>query len=102
MAIWKRKQQECEGDYFFEGRLVITQGAIRLLSLAEMTHIVRLLKAAIQDNDGLDYLQVFESTSGNKVWIIDALSRTMKTDGSYSANEIREHDIVTILLPEEY
>jgi len=102
MAVWKRKPQECKGDYFFEGRLVITRGAIELLSLPEMTQVVKLLKTAVQENNGLDYLQVFESTGGDKVWIIDALSRLMKTDGSYSANEIRENDIVTILLPEEY
>ena len=103
MSLWTRKPQETEGDYFFEGQFYFTIGASLLLSKLERNWIVRDLKRAVQEKDGLDYLQVYKSLDGKKtVWIIDNLSRTMKTDGSYSPEEVGRNNYATILLPSEY
>ena len=42
MASWKRKPQECEGDYFFSGRAVMTRGVADALSQEELIFIVEL------------------------------------------------------------
>ena len=102
MSKWTRQPQEVEGDYFFEGTLVCTPGAGSLLGILDVLQIMHELRRAARDNDGLDYLQVYKTAKGEKIWIMDALSRSMKTDGSYSASEACEYDITTILLPEEH
>lgn len=51
---------------------------------AERLELMQMLHRDIKANDGLDYLQVFESSDGRVVWGID--------DGTY----------VTWLLPEDY
>ena len=98
MATWTHKPQECEGDYFFDGRSLQTVGAAASLSTEEMLWIVRTLQQFVREHNGADYLQVFECSDGRKVWCICQLSKPMKESGDYAA----EDDYWTMLLPEEY
>ena len=96
--MWKHKDQEQESDYYFNGRALQTRGVAEVLSLVEIAQVVSMLQRFVRENDGGDYLQVFEHSDGRKVWCICQLSRTMKESGDYSP----EDDYWTILLPEEY
>ena len=102
MASWNRKPQEREGDYFFSGRAVMTRGVADALSQEELIFIVVDLKRAVEEHEGLDYLQVYTCDDGRKVWVIDQLSKSMKESGDRTPAEITEDDVFTLLLPEEY
>ncbi len=102
MVSWFREPQECEGDYFFSGRAVMTRGVADALSQEELVFIVANLKRAVDEHEGLDYLQVYKCADGRKVWVIDQLSKSMKESGDRTPAEIAEDDVFTLLLPKEY
>ena len=103
MSNWIRKPQEVEGDYFFSGKAVMTIGVSNELTmLADVIPITMDLNKAVEENNGLDYLQVYECDDGRVVWIIDSLSKSMKEGGGYTPEQIKEYDYWTVLLPSEY
>ena len=103
MESWTRQPEECDGEYFFSGRAVMTHGVADALASEEIAFIVAVLKQAVQENQGLDYLQVFTcDDDGRKVWVIDQLSKSMKESGDRTPTEIAEDDVFTLLLPKEY
>lgn len=102
MAEWNRAPQERDGDYYFNGRAFVTRGVKAELSSLEIMRIIRDLRRAVSEHDGLDYLQVYEAPGGRTVWVIDQLSRSMKESGDYTPEQIREYNYFTLLLPSEY
>lgn len=96
--MWKQKDQEQESDYFFNGRALQTRGIAEALSPVEIAHIGSVLQRFVRENNGADYLQVFEHSDGRKVWCICQLSKSMIESGEYSD----EDNYWTIMLPEEY
>ena len=66
MVSWFREPQECEGDYFFSGRAVMTRGVADALSQEELVFIVVDLKRAVDEHEGLDYLQVVRHVNGEE------------------------------------
>ena len=102
MATWTRKPQECDGDYYFAGQAVMTQGVQASLSPDEIAFIVADLLAFVKQADGADYLQSFEADDGRRVWCIDQLRRAVKESGEFTAEQLAEYDHWTMLLPEEY
>ena len=102
MGEWKRKEQERDGDYYFSGRAYMTRGVQRELSEAEIIWIIADLKQAVDEHDGLDYLQVYESSDGRRVWVIDQLSASMKESGDYTDEQVTQYDYFTLLLSSEY
>ena len=102
MATWKRKPQECAGDYYFSGQAYMTCGVQAALSSEEIAFIVADLRAFVRRKNGVDYLQVYVSGEGRKVWCICQLSRSMKESDDYTPEQLTEYDYWTMLLPEEY
>jgi len=102
MDEWKRKEQERDGDYYFSGRAYMTRGVQRELSEAEIVCIIDDLRQAVEEHNGLDYLQVYEAGDGRRVWVIDQLSRSVKTSGDYTDEQVKQYDYFTLLLPSEY
>lgn len=102
MKKWTRQPEEQSGDYHFSGRSVMTTGVDLLLSQEDVFCVDLILSRAVMQNDGLDYLQVFECEDGRVVWAIDQLSKSMKRSGDYTPEKVKEYDYWTLLLPEEY
>ena len=102
MATWTRQAQECDGSYFFNGRCVMTQGVGATLMPEEIMLILADLHAFVEEQDGIDYLIVYECSDGRKVWIIDQLNQEMKDSGDYTPEELVKYDVYTLLLPSEY
>lgn len=71
MATWKREPEETPGDQRFRGRAYMTRGVSTSLSPTEVMQLELRLQADVEENNGLDYLQVFTSDDGRKVWVID-------------------------------
>ena len=102
MANWERQPQEKEGTYEFSGFLLVTRGVQEILSEAEMMNIVLDVKQAVLTTGGLDYLQVYKNDEGQKIWLIDQLSREMLASDDYTPDQKKEYNHFTMLLPEEY
>lgn len=100
---WIRQEQEKEGEYRFDGRMIMTRGFLNLLSPFEIFTILLDLEAFILHKGKIDYLQVYqEEGSGEKIYCIDQLSIPMKESGDYSQSELKEYNYATFLLPSEY
>ena len=84
MMGFKRKAPECVGDYRFDGPCYQTRGVYSQLQPVEVWHIVADIRQAVEREEGIDYLQVFEAADGRIVWAIDDKCHW------------------TLLLPEEY
>jgi len=95
---WKRKPQETPGKYFFSGSFFVTQGVLGLLSQEEIQLIYVDVKKFVNQEGGIDYLQVYEHHDGRKVWIIDQLDEEMIASGDFAPG----HNHCTMLLPKEY
>lgn len=95
---WKRKLQERPGTYFFSGQFYVTQGVQASLLPEEIIEIYQDLQAFVAQENGIDYLQVFECEDGRVVWIIDQLNQEMIESGEY----LVEYNYCTMLLPSEY
>jgi len=95
---WTRKPQESSGKYFFSGKFYATQGVQAALSPEEIYSIYLDVKEFVTQENGIDYLQVYECTDGRKVWIIDQLDEAMIASGEFAPGD----NHCTMLLPEEY
>lgn len=102
MKKWTHQPEEQSGDYFFSGRALMTIGVSDTLEVSEIFQITSDIRRAVQENDGLDYLQVFQCDDGLIVWAIDQLSKSMKDGDDYTPEQVVEYDYWTMLLPEEY
>jgi hypothetical protein len=69
-----------------EKPFVATRGAIDKFQHETIIACLRILQQEAAKNDGIDYLQVFESPDGDRLWFIE--------DGEGGA--------ITALIPEEY
>ena len=98
VASWTHLPQERDGDYFFDGRALMTSGVQEALSADEVLWVVKTLRRFVRRHSGADYLQVFECDDGRKVWCICQLSQSMKVSGDY----VFDDDYWTMLLPDEY
>lgn len=72
---FKRKAPERDGGYRFEGQSYLSRGVMADLQPVEAWHIMSDLRAAVEREGGLDYLQVYEAGDGRAVWVIDDVER---------------------------
>lgn len=96
---WEMQPQEQEGDYWFSGTFVVTQGVKALLTEEEIYWIYIEIQTRVQQNQGLDYLAVFKKEgTEDKLYFVDQLSKADIASGAYSS----EHNYCTLMLTEEY
>lgn len=99
---WTLQPQECSGDYFFDGQMFMTRAIAESLTTAEISRLIQALKLRVIAMDGVDYLQVFTRTDGEKIYVIDNLSRSMLKSNEYTEDQKREYHYFTILFAQEY
>lgn len=68
---FKRKTPAGYGGYLFEGDGLMTERVRESLEPIEAYSIVSDLKGAVEKNEGLDPVQIFESGAGRReVWVV--------------------------------
>ena len=72
------------------------------LSPEEIVFIVTDLHAFVEQENGIDYLQVYQADDGRRIWCIDQLRKSVKDSGEFTPKQLAEYDHWTMLLPEEY
>jgi len=98
MAHWQRQQQERRGNYFFSGQFLATRGVATELTADEILHIYSDIKAFVNEQRGVDYLQVYLDENGRKLFLIDQLSKDMIESGEYAPHD----NHATLLWAHEY
>lgn len=99
---WTRKPQEQGGDYFFNGRGIKTREIAENLTQAELAEIIVDLHNFVEANNGIDYLVVYESNQGDKIFIIDQLSKSMLEGDGYTEDQKKEYNYYTVMFNYEY
>ena len=97
---WELQPQEQEGIYMFCGKMYVTRGVSESVPMETIMQMVLEVKQRVLDNNGADYLQVFKTSSEEKIFIIDQLDIIMK-DGQ-PKEWIDENDYFTVLFSHEY
>jgi hypothetical protein len=100
MATWKRKPQECEGNYRFEGQLFVTYEVQVDIPKEEIIEIIEQTRQAVEEHGGIDYLQVFENEFGNKLYFIASVNKEMIESGEFDPGDI-EYNNCVICYPHE-
>lgn len=97
---WKRKEQEVkEGDYWFDGRLLVTRGVQEQLSVLETYLLIVDAMYYAHKQNGCDYLHVYLNSKRNlKLFFIDQVTRKSLENGEHP----KEHHYATLMLAEEY
>ena len=72
------------------------------IPIDELLWIISDLKAFIQKEQGIDFLQVYVRSDGRKIFCIDQLSKSMIDSGDYTKEQIKEYNYWTMLFAEEY
>lgn len=95
---WNRKPQEQEGNYFFSGKFFMTKTVQKQLSTMEILNILREVRILVREQNGLDYLQIFENENGDKLFLIDQISKSMIESNQFSPGD----NYCTLLFSYEY
>lgn len=98
VSIWTRKPQEQEGNYYFSGTFLVTRGVNNKLSQEEIAAIYLTIQQLVEQEDGLDYLQVFVNQRGDKLFFMDQLSKDMIEEGEFKP----EDNYCTLMFSHEY
>jgi hypothetical protein len=97
---WELQPQEQEGKYMFSGKMYVTRGVNESVPIDHIMQMVIEVKQRVIDNDGADYLQVFNNSEGEKIFIIDQLDTIMKE--GRPKEWLDENDCFTVLFSHEY
>ena len=97
---WVRQPQEVkEGDYWFDGMLLVTKGVQAKISTLETYLLVVNAMCLAHEQNGCDYLIVFTNEERNlKLFFIDQVTRESLANGDHP----KEHHYATLMLASEY
>lgn len=96
---WTRQKQEIEeGDYWFDGTLLVTKSVSDLLTQIEMMMLLTDAYSFAYDSKGIDYLIVYAHPVKGKLFFIDQVTRESLRAGDHP----KEHHYATLMLASEY
>lgn len=97
---WEHKAPEYDtGDYWFDGKFFVTKNVEEALSKEEILLIYAHIVNLVQQQQGIDYLQVFEQKETEyKLFFIDQVTRASLQNGEQPA----QHNYCTLLFDWEY
>ena len=98
MPTWTRRPQEQEGACKFSGTFFVTQGVASSLSREEIIAIYLDIQVLVKETGGIDYFQVYENESGEKLYFIDECDPEL-TEQELSMDEFNH---CTLLFSHEY
>jgi hypothetical protein len=98
MSTWTRRPQEQEGTYRFSGTFYVTQEVQSRISQEEIFAIYLDIQVLVKEMDGIDYFQVYENDSGDKLYFIDQCDPEMMAQEAFK----EEFNYCTLLFSHEY
>jgi hypothetical protein len=98
MATWTRRPQECNGSYFFSGKLIATMKVVAEIPIEEITQIWDDLREFIKQENGVDRLQIYTNETGARLYFIDQLNKEMIETNMFGD----EDNYCTLMFAEEY
>jgi len=98
MPLWIRKPQEQPGTYQFSGTFFVTLGVAATLTPDEITAIYLDIQLFVAETGGIDYLQIYISETGDKLYFIDHCTKEMMEDPQFEEGQ----NYCTLLFAHEY
>lgn len=95
---WTRLPQERSGTYMFAGRLYVTCGVCTRIPFDEILFIYQDVRAFAEEQGGIDWIQVYQSCEGDKLFFVDSLSPAMLESGDFE----NEDNCCTLMFASEY
>lgn len=95
---WTRQPQERSGTYRFSGSFYMTAGVRAQLLLDDILYIYHDVRSFAEQESGIDYLQVYISCEGEKLFFIDQLNQEMIESGEYENKD----NHCTLMFASEY
>ena len=95
---WIRQPQECDGDYWFNGKILITRNVSESIPRPFVIQIVEEVQRLAVENKGIDYLITFKNEEGDTLFFIDQVTRTALKNGDHPP----EHHYATLMFSWEY
>lgn len=95
---WKRQPQERTGNYLFSGSFLITAAVYETLLRDEVLEIYDDLRAFANNQNGIDYLQIYTNENGKRLFFIDQLSKEMIESNEFT----NEDNHCTLMYSHEY
>lgn len=95
---WEHQPPEQEGDYWFNGKLFFTNQIQADLLELELIAIITYLQTLALERKGIDYLQVFINEDGDKIFVIDQITKQQVENPEVK----EEYHYATILYSHEY
>lgn len=93
---WTHQPQEQDGDYWFDGQIFMTNNIQADIPEKELIALISYIQKLAIDSKGIDYLQVFTNDEGDKIYIIDQITRKQVPKSP------KEYHHCTILFDHEY
>lgn len=98
MPLWIRKPQEQSGTYQFSGTFLVTPSVVSTLTPYEITTIYLDIQLFVKETGGIDYLQIYISDTGHKLYFIDHCTKEMMEEEGFE----EQHNYCTLLFAHEY
>lgn len=100
LSKWVRQKPDYDtGDYWFNGQMFVTTGVQENLSQVEVIEIIKDIRAYVEENQGIDYLQVYKNEETNeKLFFIDSITKEDLETGI----QLSEHNYCTLIFDYEY
>lgn len=96
VARWEHQNPEREGNYWFNGQIFTTNQVQADIPEIELVAIITYLQTLAFERKGIDYLQVFVNEDGDKIFVIDQLTKQQVETSP------KEYHYCTFLYPHEY
>ena len=94
---WQLQPQEREGTYRFDGKFLVTKNVKEGLKKEIIARMYLLILQKVEEEDGLDYLQVFiHQETEEKLFFMDQINDEMKEEHP------PEHNYCTLMYSSEY
>jgi hypothetical protein len=84
---WTRKPQEQDGAYMFSGQFYVTSSVNDKIPPEDIFNIYDDIQKSVAECGGVDYLQIYESDNGLKLYFIDQLSKEMVESRQFEDKE---------------
>ena len=98
---WERERSDKTGAHFFVGQPFVSKGILEGLSPQEINFIILDVRLYARACDGIAALQSYMNDSGQKVLVIDQLTRQTLEDNK-PPQWVKQNNGFTLILPGEF
>lgn len=94
------KTEQLNNGYTFSGKLYVTKIIKEKVPTPELQQILNDIWGRVQEEGGIDYLQIYKSREGKTIFVIDNINQEMRKEKP--EEWIEANDYFTVMFSCEY